>query len=361
MPQEQKTQKLFEIHKSIFESAIRNSPGRIRMPLFSFQAPGHIGVDYLDVPNLNIASELLSKEIKDKLRGVFSSGNTSKNYSFESEGLKAGLLDCFISGFRQSYLLSVVTNPLNRYAAFLDLAGKHSEEINEWLNTGTKSKSIQVIIQPKIEMGQYVSLMDWKYKPMSLPELCLEAYQGSQSGQEAAERVFSSSFFSRDMSTMPSTKDEILAEIDILTLALWLSLGNSYRPQDIRFERNPWRFSPDEDLLLGPKFQPLWDNSRESFSLQMFVRFNDHKLKAFESINDVAYKRITNWISILSDNRKSIYSFNMISDGVRDVAKSIIEQSFRKDRIARDGIFKMISGLEGLNSECKPTVQRQRI
>jgi len=353
MPQEQQTQELFEIHKSIFEFSIRNSTSRIRMPLFSFQAPGHIGVDYLDVPNLNIAFELFPVEIINKLKAVLSSGNMGKKYSLEREGLKAGLLDCFINGFRQNYLLAVVTNPLNRYVAFLDLAKKHSEEIGEWLNTGTRSKSIQVIIQPQIKMGRYTSLMDWKYKPMSLPELCLEAYQGFQSGQEAAERVFSSSFFSRDMSTMPATKDEILAEVDILTLALWLSLGNNYRPQDIRFERNPWRFSPDEDLPLGLKFQPLWDNSRESFLLQMYVRFNNHKLHTPDQISNIAYKRITNWISILSDNRKSIYSFNMISDGVRDVAKSLIEQSFRRDRIARDGIFRIISGLEGLNSECK--------
>jgi len=354
MSREQLIQDLFELHKSIFEFAIRNSTSRINMPLFSIQAQGHIGIDYLDIPNLNVTFELLPEGLKNQLKIALSSGNMVKKYPLDRDGLTPGLLDCFLNGFMQNYFLAVVTNPLNRYAAFLELAKKHSSEIAEWLDRGTTSKSIQVIIQPQIKMGQYTSLMDWEYKPMSLPGLCLEAYQGSQSGQEAAERVFSSSFFSRDMSTIPTTKDEILAEVDILTLALWLSLGNNYRPQDIRFERNPWRFSPDEDLPLGLKFQPLWDNSRESFLLQMYVRFNDHKLHAPDQISDIAYKRITNWISILSDNRKSIYSFNMISDGVRDVAKSLIEQSFRRDRIARDGIFRIISGLEGLNSECKP-------
>ena len=168
-------------------------------------------------------------------------------------------------------------------------------------------------------------------------------------------KCFSSSFFVRDMKTMPASADEILAEVDALALSLWLSLGNIYRIQDIRFERNPWRFSPDENSPLGIKFQLLWDNTRENMQLQTFVRFNTHKhISAFDNISDEFYERITKWMQILSSNRKAIFSFNMICEGFRDIARSVGEQSFRRSKIARDGLFKAISGLEGLNTDCKP-------
>ena len=156
------------------------------------------------------------------------------------------------------------------------------------------------------------------------------------------------------MKSMPTSADDILTEVDILSLSLWRALGNVYRIQDIRFERRPWQFSPDDDLPLGIKYQMLWDNPRENMQLQTFVRFNDHKVSGFGSpLTRDYYDRVLKWVDMLSANRKAIYSLNMICDGFRDIARSVGEQSFRKNKIARDGIFKTISGLEGLNSECK--------
>lgn len=357
------TQELLELHNSIFQFAIQKSTSITKMPLFSIQAPGNIGIDTIDAPNLNITFESLPAELKDRLKNALSSGKISNKYPLNGNGnpLKPGLIDCFLEGLRQNYHLSVVTDPLNRYPLFLALAENHSKKIAEWLDTGTTSRSIQIIIQPEVMMGRLKSIGNWTWKSMSLPELCLEAYQGSQSEQEALERVRSSSFFNRDMSTMPTEADEILAEVDIFALALWLSLGNVYRIQDIRFEREPWKFSPDECSPFGIKFQLFWENSRENFQLQTFVRFNKHKRMIPNPINNDDYNRIIGWIAILSDNHKAIYSFNMICDGIRDIARSVGEQSFRRDRIARDGIFRVISGLEGLNSECKPSPKGYKI
>jgi hypothetical protein len=115
-------------------------------------------------------------------------------------------------------------------------------------------------------------------------------------------------------------------------------------------------FSPDEDSPLGIKFQLFWDNTRENHQLQTFVRLNMKRKPAFfaDPLTGEFHSKVSKWMEILSVNRKAIYSLNMICDGIRDVARSVGEQSFRKDRIARDGIFKAISGLEGLNSDCKP-------
>lgn len=55
---------LFELHKSIFQHAIQNARGTTRIPLFSVQAPGHIGVDSIDVPNINLDLTSLPEVMK---------------------------------------------------------------------------------------------------------------------------------------------------------------------------------------------------------------------------------------------------------------------------------------------------------
>jgi hypothetical protein len=355
----QLTLSLFELHKLIFQHAITNARGTLHIPLFSVQAPGHIGVDSLEVPNINLDLKSLPDHIKSQIVQTFSTSQIGKNYSLESDGIKSGIFDSFLNGIRNTYLLSVVSNPSNRYRAFLHHAENHSRCIAEWLENGTTSRFIQVVIQPEIHINisEFTSFGQWDLYFLSLPERCIEGYQGFQSGQEAAERVFNYSFFRRDMKSMPTSVDDILAEVDILSLSLWQALGNVYRIQDIRFERRPWQFSPDDESLLETKspILGLWDNPRENLQLQIFVRFNDRKLfPVFSPLTKVYYDRVLKWIDILSANRKAIYSLNMICDGFRDIARSLGEQSFRKHKIARDGIFKTISGLEGLNSECKP-------
>ena len=347
---------LFNLHKSIFQHAILNVRGRIKIPLFSIQAPGHIGTDELEVPNINLDYDLLPDEIKNQLIQIFSENQIGKNYPLRNNGVNLGVFDSFLNGIRNIYILSVVSNPLNHYDAFLYHAESHSKCIAEWLKNGTTSEFIQVIIQPEINAGKFTSFGEWDVVHLNISELCLEAYQGWQSNQDACERVFSSSFFRRDMKSMPTSAEDILAEVDILSLSLWQALGNVYRIQDIRFERHPWRFSPDDDLVLGIKSHIFWDNPRENFQLQIFVRLDDNRKyhPSDGAITKKHYDKFLKWIDILSENRKAIYSLNMICDGFRDIARSRGEQSFRKNKIARDGIFKTISGLEGLNSECKP-------
>jgi|GEM_PF-3458337 len=346
---------LIELHKSIFQHAILNARGKTEIPLFSIQAPGNIGVDKIEVPNINLDPNSLPDDIKSQIVKIFSTSQIGKNYPLERNGIKPGVFDSFLNGIRHTHLLSVVSNPLNHYQAFLLHAENHSRCLAEWLESGTTSRFIQVIIQPEINVGEFTSFGQWESYLLSPPERCIEGYQGFQSEQEAAERVFSSSFFRRDMKSMPTSADDILTEVDILSLSLWRALGNVYRIQDIRFERRPWQFSPDDDLPLGIKYQMLWDNPRENMQLQTFVRFNDHKVSGFGSpLTRDYYDRVLKWVDMLSANRKAIYSLNMICDGFRDIARSVGEQSFRKNKIARDGIIKTISGLEGLNSECKP-------
>lgn len=347
---------LIELHKSIFQHAISNARGTTQIPLFSIQAPGHIGVDKIEVPNINLDPNSLPADIKSQIANIFSTSQIGKNYPLGRNGIKPGVLDSFLNGVRNTHLLSVVSNPLNHYQAFLLHAENHSRCIAEWLDSGTTSSFIQVIIQPDIKFGEFTSFGQWESYLLSLPERCIEGYQGFQSGQEAAERVFSSSFFRRDMKSMPTSADDILAEADILSLSLWRALGNVYRIQDIRFDRRPWQFSPDDDLPLGMKYQMFWDNPRENMQLQIFLKgFNHRKrVSAFDPLTRDHYERVLKWVDMLSANRKAIYSLNMICDGFRDIARSTGEQSFRKNKIARDGIFKTISGLEGLNSECKP-------
>lgn len=346
---------LIDIHKRLFQHAIQNARGRTQIPLFSIQAPGHIGIDSIDIPRLNLEYDQIPEEIKSNLHTLIKSGKHSQDFPMMSSGLQPGLIDSFLNGFQNTHIRSVVSNPLNHYHAFMLNAEIHSKCIAEWLDTGTTSRFIEVVIQPEIRVGKHTCFGHWIHQQKTLPDLCVEGLMGYQSGQEAAERVFSSSFFVRDMKTMPASADEILAEVDALALSLWLSLGNIYRIQDIRFERNPWRFSPDENSPLGIKFQLLWDNTRENVQLQTFVRFNTHKhISAFDNLSDEFYERITKWMQILSSNRKAIFSFNMICEGFRDIARSVGEQSFRRSKIARDGLFKTISGLEGLNTDCKP-------
>lgn len=347
-------QNLLELHKSIVDHAIRASGRKTNLPLFSYQAPGHIGVDNIEAPNLDLNFESLPTEYQDKIISIFSTDGICKQFSLHSASFNIGLIESFLSSVRIIYLLSIVKNPTNRYNEFLTQASLNSKSIAEWIETGTHSKSINIIIQPNLNIAPSQLIGDWSIKNMSIPELCIEGYLGFQSPQEACERVFASSFLKRDLNTLPKTSSEILAEVDILVISLWLALGNIYRIQDIRFENNPWSFSPDESSPFGIKFQLFWDNTRENQQLQTFVRLNMKRPSSFLTPQTSDFIKVSSWMKILSCNRKAIYSFNIICDGVRDIAKSVSEQSFRKERMARDGIFKIISGLEGLNTDCKP-------
>ncbi|RYE48356.1 MAG: hypothetical protein EOP48_21265, partial [Sphingobacteriales bacterium] len=205
-------QDLIEIHKSIFIHAITTARGNTTIPLFSIQAPGHIGIDSIEVPNLNLEYHSLPKECQNNIRKVFSTGSFCKQFPLERDGVKNGIIDHFLHGVRRIYLLSVVANPLNRYESYLFEASRHSRSITEWIEKGTQFTSINIIIQPKVDLGRITSIGKWHIRNLTIPELCIEGHLGFQSPQEACERVFASSFFTRDMDTMPQSPAEILAE-----------------------------------------------------------------------------------------------------------------------------------------------------
>ncbi|OGU14583.1 MAG: hypothetical protein A2076_01845 [Geobacteraceae bacterium GWC2_53_11] len=207
---------LIDIHKRLFQHAIQNTRETTQIPLFSIQAPGHIGIDSIDIPRLNLEYDQIPEELKKTLLALFESGKHSQNFPMNTTGLQSGLIDCFLHGFRNTHILSVVSNPLNHYHAFMLNAEIHSKCIVEWLDTGTTSRFIEVVIQPKIKVGKHISFGHWIHHQKTLPDLCVEGLMGQQSGQEAANRVFNSSFFVRDMKTMPASADEIFAEVDTL-------------------------------------------------------------------------------------------------------------------------------------------------
>lgn len=346
------SQKLLQIHVSVFQFGIQHAKGRTQLPIFSQIAPGHLGADSIEVPNLNLSFEEFPAELQAQVVEVLSSGRLSKSFPLRSSGLNKGVVESFLDGLRHIFLLSSISDPLNRYHNFLINAEIHASNIADWLENGTSVTLMQLVIDPRVDMGSYTSFGDWKLKNMSLADLSLEGYNGLQSNQEALERVVNSSFFERDIKTLPKTPEEILAEVDVFALSLWLATRNVFRVQDVRFNRSPWAFSPDEFLPFGLEFQPSWDNPRENSRFQFLL--NPSTSLGVPKVDSVSYPKILQWMGILSRNQQSIYSFNLISDGERDIARSFSQKSFRKDRMARDGMQKLLSGLEGLNTECKP-------
>jgi hypothetical protein len=269
MTRQEIVQCLIDIHSKLFVHSIQNSRGRTQIPLFSIHAPGHTGVDNIEIPRLNLDLDTMPDDIKNEIQKVLRLGKSAEKFPMKRDGIRPGLIDCFLKGFQNTHIIAVASNPLHQYRSFLSQAEDHSKCIAAWLDNGTTSKSIVIIIQPEVSVGKHTTFGHWIFQPKTLPELCVEGYMGQQSGQEAAERVFSSSFFIRDMKTMPASADEILAEVDILVLTLWLSLGNIYRIQDIRFEKTPWKYSPDDDSPWNKISNSLGQCERE-FSIADF-------------------------------------------------------------------------------------------
>lgn len=92
---------LIELHKSIFQHAILNARGKTEIPLFSIQAPGNIGVDKIEVPNINLDPNSLPDDIKSQIVKIFSTSQIGKNYPLERNGIKPGVFDSFLNGISQ--------------------------------------------------------------------------------------------------------------------------------------------------------------------------------------------------------------------------------------------------------------------
>lgn len=347
---------ILELHISVYNHSIRNSKSKTKIPIFSYIAPGHFSSYDIEIPNLLILYKELPQEIKNQFIEIYEKSNLKNKCVFEGTIDNRGFVDSFIEGFSKTYLTSVISDSLERYNAFLFEANKHSIAIVNWIINSTNTRYIEIVIQPNINFGVYTHLNNWEEKKMNMIEKSVEGHSGFESTQEASLRLNFSSFLRRNLNSIQHSRAEILLELDILTLSLWLSLGQIYKVEDMRFIREPWFSSPDDKSPFGIKFTHIWENILPKIGYQTFIRPNHKRSFSFaDSLTNEFHQKILLWMKILEENKESIFGLNMISDGFSNVAKSMSEQPFKKDKTAMSGIFKIISGLEGLNSKCKKT------
>lgn len=316
-------------------------------------------MDTIEVPNVYFNYKSIPEELRHQINEVFDEDLREK-FPDSFDGIRKGVIDCFFDSFRTTYLLAVVSNPMYRYHSFANLALKKSEEIAEWIETGTKHQYIVVVLQPELVINKQVFFQEWELKSVTMAELCIEGYNGRQSKHEALMRVAQTCFFRKKINKIDISPEEITQEVDILVMSLWLGLGTLYRPQDLRFECEPWNYAPDKINPFTFRLQPYWENSQEIFQSQTFIRLNSKRRPSFyaDPLTDDYIQRVESWIKILQLNKGAIFSFNMIWDGTWKIARSIGELTFRRDKLALEGIFRIIAGMEGLISECKPKDRR---
>lgn len=358
MPTSDLMNSLLELHKLIFEESYYNTRSEINVPIFSYLAPGDITFSNIKVPNICADRSQISQNLQDKIRQVFAEQPKAKKF-LEGPICKAGIIDCFLNSIRSIYFLSVASNPFFCYEAFLELAKINSEQIISWLENEAQSTKIDIVIysRPKVRF-QSGCFGSWEWHEKNWPDRSMVAMRFKFAQDLMADnRAFQSCYLRRSMSTMPSypkkiASEEILTEIDILILSFWLATGCVFRVQDIQFTQAPWNFAPDKPCPFGVECTPTsWDSLLENINLLHGISCANPCLTG--ELTSEHCERITKWMHILETNPKAIYAIKLIYEGIIDIGRSCTERPFRKTGIAYNGIFKILSGMEGLNLECQ--------
>lgn len=343
---------LSKIQMDIIEECLQKTESFRELPIITKPQLNYTKTQILKVKAPNI---ILSETSREKVEQFFKEFEIEKDYPLCRNDDTKGVIDGFLRGIWHHYVVGNLKVGYGLIDKWEDQLEVHSQQILDWLEVRSSEMTLKVLIEPKIYSAHFKTFDKWTFHNPDFLELSLEMMDGWQSNQEGLERVLGTTFFTRIITKENFTEEQIIREGELLSLSLWLALGAVYQIEDLRFELAPWPFAPNDVRYFPYKQSTYWSNTRQSIAVNFWLTTHHTKFNnSWDNLSQVYYDKICNWIDTLRANPKAIYSLLMIHDGFKKVETSISEQDFRKERVAQNGTFQILSGLEGFNSECKP-------
>ncbi|MVX65579.1 hypothetical protein GKZ28_18010 [Clostridium chromiireducens] len=354
-------QEIQKIIHSVIDDSLSNDTIVNKHIIIYQKAPAHFDSTEIPINFIQPTVEKLSDTIKENLLNISEKlaimkygDDDNVNVSNNNGRIVQALIRSSQFLYKEVQLLKIY----NEKQTLDSLIFNEASKIMKWINTTDTIHMAKLYIVPSINTELDIKISNYKLQHENFIDKSKTAYYSGSSNQEALTRALNTSVITLKRDLTSENINNFSEEINIILIALSFGLKGIYSIDDISISPYIWEFAPDSmptfHRVAWPKYH--YENSfvkaLEFYS--SYLKGND--LDFFYKITDKDVKAVDEWYYLLQNNRKSIFSFTQILNGFRDVAEANAYNFnyLNKYNKALNGIYLMISGLEGLNSECKP-------
>jgi len=324
-------------------------------------APARFDFTEAEINNIQPTIEMLSATTREKLLTIAHEIATMKydtDKQIRDVYMEEQIAQCLIRSSRYAHkeaqLLAVFAQGQSRIN---DVIFNEASKIMQWTKIRKSIHQVKLYIVPAINTEIDFKISEYQLQRENWIEKSKTAYYSGSSGQEALERAMNTSVITFKEDLTSTNLDNFTEEINIFLIALSFGLKGIYAIDDISIKSQPWELSPDLKPIFHREAWPKY-HSNHSFvrTLEWHSTYLKDNIDLFYEITNADVQSVNNWYSLLENNRKSIFSFTQVLNGFKEVteANAFNYIYLNKHNKSLNGIYLMLSGLEGLNSECKP-------
>jgi hypothetical protein len=356
---------LVKVQSKIVNEWLETSQGSKKYPRFYQKVRGHFDYIEVSIPTVTPHFDVLSPDLKEEIKLIASELNKNKGEKFQTEESESdhsiisgpSIIEGIIFGCYEAFIRAYLDpeNSGDGLSKFPIYATQFATQILEWNKSSGSRQLLIIVITPAINLGDYNKLGDWETHYLNWIEASREAHVHGQPGQDGLMRIIDNTWFRRDISNFTGTEEDLVQEAEQLVLSLSLALKQPFQIEDMRTELSPWMFAPDRSSYFWLRFQPIWTSPKELLPVQFFGNIASSAERAPSApLSELEYNRINKWENILQANPNAVFALKLIQQGLWKVYKSNYEALFRRKSTSLNGMFDVLSGMEGLITKCVP-------